>query len=401
MMGGIRSHEFARYLAAQGHDVTIIASWQSESAPPTKTEHVDGYSLHWLHVPYSNSMGYRRRLFAFSKFMVLASWHGCRLPADLVFATSTPLTVVIPGALASWVRRVPWILEIRDLWPEVPIALGALRNPLAQWLARCLERFGYRTASHLIALSPGMKDGILRAGVPASRITVIPNLSDLDRFGPESCDPERFLQLHPQLQGRPIVLYAGTFGRVNGLGYVIQIAAEALKDPGDVAFCVVGDGFERDGLLAQAASAGVLGRNFFVCSPVPKQCLPDVLAASEVCLSFVVDVPELWNNSANKFFDALAAGKPLVINHEGWQADLIRRHDVGVVLPPSDASRAWAMLSKFLACRDRVAGAGRRARQLAESSFNKSHLCAQFETVLRASISAKESARRVSEPGVL
>ena len=360
----------------------MIASWQLSSPPPAKIEHIDGYVVRWLHVPYSNSMGFGRRLAAFLRFMALATWHACGTPADLVFATSTPLTVVIPGAIASWLRRSPWVLEVRDLWPEVPIAMGELRNPVAKWLARGLARLGYRSASHVITLSIGMRDGVLRCGVDEAHVSVIPNLADLDRFSPDKSDPEQFLDRMPFLRGRPIIMYAGTIGRANGMRYLVRIAAEALASSSDVVFCILGDGAERDALHSLAIELGVLDRNLFVRPPIPKLELPSALGSATVCLSFVIDVPELWNNSANKFFDAMAAGKPIAINHEGWQADLLRSTGAGIVLPPSDPATAWHELSTFISDTERISAAGRSARKVAGERFSRFDLACRFERTL-------------------
>jgi glycosyltransferase involved in cell wall biosynthesis len=319
---------------------------------------------------------------SFLQFLLAASWHASRTPADLVFATSTPLTVVIPGAVSAWVRRVPWVLEIRDLWPEVPIAVGALRNPLAKWLARRLARFGYRSATRVVTLSPGMRDGAMRAGCLPDKLSVIPNLSNLASFGEGNSNGEWFLNRYPALRGRLIVMYAGTIGLVNGVDYLIRIAAEARARGSTVAFCILGHGRELHQLRQFAASLGVLDLNLFICPPVAKAQMPDALAAAHLCTSLVIDLPAMWDNSANKFFDALAAGRPIAINHEGWQADLIRSTGVGLVLPADDAPRAWRIIEEFLLDSDGVIKAGQRATSLALERFDAKRLAAEFELVL-------------------
>jgi glycosyltransferase involved in cell wall biosynthesis len=382
MSGGTRSHEFARFLAGQGHTVTLIASWQSPDPPRVPVEHVDGYEVRWIHVPYSNYLRFSRRVLAFVHFMWRASVHAARTPADVIFATSTPLTVVVPGIVGAWARRVPWVLEVRDLWPELPIAVGALRNPALKWLARYLERSGYRSAKHIVALSPGMREGVIRAGCLEEKVTVIPNLADLERFSSHGCDPGRFLRRYPALRGKRIVTYAGTVGLINGVHYLVEIAAHAVQEAEDVAFCILGDGRELDRVRCLAQANGTLGRNVFILAPLPKTDMPDALAAATMCTSLVVDLPELRANSANKFFDALAAGRPIAINHEGWQADLIRETGAGLVLPPHDSKASWLLLRQFLETPGVAESAGRRAREVAELSFDKAKLSRELERVL-------------------
>ena len=164
MSGGTRSFEFARRLADAGHEVNVITAnvnrCPENSAEP---EVIDGIRVHWLPVAYSNQMSYLMRIVAFFKFAVLAARQARKVGGDIVFATSTPLTIAIPGVITSRSLKIPMVFEVRDLWPEMPIAMGALRNPVSKFLARALERFAYRHSSHIIALSPGMAKGVAGA----------------------------------------------------------------------------------------------------------------------------------------------------------------------------------------------------------------------------------------------
>ena len=127
---------------------------------------------------------FRRRLAAFAQFAWRASEAAAAIESDVVFATSGPLSIAIPGAYASWRRSAPLVFEVRDLWPEGAIQLGVLRNPISKAAARWLERFAYERSRRIVALSPGMREGIMKCGVPGEKITVIPNAADLDLFHP-------------------------------------------------------------------------------------------------------------------------------------------------------------------------------------------------------------------------
>jgi len=385
MSGGTRSYEMARRLVAAGHEVDLVTSWREPAAERGwfATEE-EGIRVHWIPVPYENQMGYGRRLEAFARFAIAAAGKAASLDPDVVFATSTPLTIAIPAVYAARARRAPMVFEVRDLWPEVPIALGALRHPVVRALARGLERWAYRHAEAVVALSPGMRDGVVRSGYPTERVAVIPNASDLDLFRP---DPERVRAFRAErawLGDRPLVLYAGTFGLVNGVGSLVALAAALERLAPEARVLLVGDGAERGAVEEAARRSGVWGRNLFIEPPVPKREVAALFAAADLATSVVIDRPELWPNSANKFFDALASGTPLFINYGGWQAELIERHDLGLACWGVPVEEAARRVAELLGDPARLAAAGRRARALAEQLFDREELAAQLAQVLAA-----------------
>jgi glycosyltransferase involved in cell wall biosynthesis len=275
MTGGTRSYEMARRLVACGHDVQMITSDRSTSGGRgwRETEEA-GIHVHWLSVPYSNHMGYLQRLRAFAHFALGASRRAVEVGGDLVFATSTPLTIALPAARAKRRLGVPMVFEVRDLWPTLPIAMGALRSGAAIRAARWLERHAYSNAQHIIALSPGMKAGIVDRGVVPEAVTVVPNSCDLEAF---EVSPDVAVALRHRFEwlgSRPLVLYAGTLGRINGVEYLARIAAETISLDPEVRFVVVGSGKEEEKVRRIADELGVLGRNFFMLPPLPKTTSP-------------------------------------------------------------------------------------------------------------------------------
>lgn len=390
--GGTRSFEIGRRLVAMGHDVTMITSnamMPGELKASKRIERfgVAGMSVVCIPAPYSNKLAFAARVRAFLKFALAGSYHALTTPGDVVLATSTPLTVAIPGIVASKLRGRPMVFEVRDLWPELPIAIGVLRNTLLKILARGLELAAYRCSREVIALSPGMADGVAARGVPRERITVIPNSCDISLFSATAEQADRFLaEFLPGLGGRPIVLYAGTFGLINGVSYLVEVAREMKAILPKVCFVLAGEGAEREKVIQLAENYEVLGLNLKLIPPVPKRRVPELFAAATVSTSVVIDLKELWNNSANKFFDALAAGRPVAINHEGWQADLIRKHGIGLVLPSKDHARAARLLADFISDPQRVADAGNAARRLALSEFDRDEMARRVERVLDRAI---------------
>ena len=383
MAGGIRSYEQARRLVARGHSVDVITTDITPGARELgwRVTDDDGVTVHWFRVPYSNHMSYARRLRAFAEFMVLAGTRAARLRADLVFATSTPLTVAVPGVIAAKLRRVPFVFEVRDLWPEVPIEMGALRNPLARRLAGGLANFAYRNAAEVVALSPGMAAGVT-ARRPGTPTTVIPNAADLDLFAVRPEQVREFRAAHDWLGDRPLIVYTGALGAVNGVEYLVHAARRMRQLDPDIRVLIVGHGKEWDSTRRLAAEYGLLGEVVHMWEKVPKSQLPVILGAATMSSSFVRPVPGLWNNSANKFFDALAASRPIVINYGGWQADLLRETGAGLVLDPVNTDEAAGQLVRHLRDELWLKRAREAAHRLAVEQFSRDLLFERFEQVL-------------------
>lgn len=398
--GGTRSYAMAKRLVKAGHRVTMITSSaffpDTYALSRTTRLSIDGIDIIVLRVPYGNAMGFARRLWAFLQFALRGVWASLSVNGvDAVFATSTPLTIIIPGYIASRVRAAPLIFEVRDLWPDLPIAIGALKNPLLKWFARRMETFAYRSAARIIALSPGMKAGVVSRGTPEDRVVMIPNASDIDLFRVSPEDGHQFLEQHPQLSGSALVTYAGTLGRINAVGYLVDLAEAMLTIDPSVRFLICGDGAERDDVRARAAHVGVLEQNLWMLPPLPKNEMPSLLSASTVAISLFQNLPDMQHNSANKVFDALAAGKPVVVNYGGWQAELLESRSAGLALPPENIETAAQDLSDFLQDTDGLRRAGEQAAALADSRFNRDRLAGQLRDVLEDAVAREPASQKL------
>jgi len=384
---GTRSYEMARRLVADGHEVSMITTDRDQDAPSGwVVDDVEGIRVHRIGIPYANRMGIRERVRSFARFAWAASRRAGSIPADLVFATSTPLTIALPAVRAARKQDVPMVFEVRDLWPELPVSIGALRNPALIAGARALERFAYRNAARVIALSPGMRDGVVRAGYPAERVTVVPNGCDIDLFGASEAEAADLRSAHPWLGSRPLVLYAGTLGRINGVDYLVRVAEQVRDTDDEIRFVIIGSGAEENRVRELARTRGLLDRSLFMLPRVPKTELAGWLGAADVSCSLFVDLPAMWSNSANKFFDALAAGTPPLINYGGWQVDVLERAGAGFRVPAADPRRAAEELVRHLRDRERLAGMGARARGLAEQEFARDVLYPRFRDALEQAL---------------
>ena len=382
MSGGTRSYEMARRMVLAGHEVHIVTSSRiSEKTSPPKwtTEEIDGINVHWYPVKYSNKMSFIRRFVGFLIYALVAGWKSLSIKADIIYATSTPLTVALPAVFASKIHRIPMVFEVRDLWPELPIAVGAIKNKTAIAVARRLERFAYFNSSHIVALSPGMKDGVVKTGYPSEKVSVIPNSSDNAFFGDAGDTTPEIIK---DLIDGPIVFYGGTLGLINGVEYLADIASKMLDINSTVKFVVVGDGAKEEEINDKAKKLGVLNKNFFMFQRLSKKEMPAMLAKATIATSLFVDIPAMWHNSANKVFDAFAAGRPVMINHQGWLADLLTEASAGIVVSANNPQKAAEKLDQFLKDEDRLSAAGVSAKNLATEMFNRDLLAEKLIKIL-------------------
>lgn len=335
--GGTRSYDLARSFVRKGYRVEIVSSTSDVKYRNEKkwtSVEKEGFIVHYVYLPYDNKMSYGKRMGVFFQFIFYATKKLVSLKGDVVLATSTPLTIGIPALVKKWKHKTPYVFEVRDVWPEAVIAIGAIKNKIVQKILYKLEEVIYKNASAIVPLSTDMKDSIVSRYPDICKdkpMSVIENLSEIDRFRPSvNID---IIRQTIGFKPRYTILYAGTFGRVNGIDYVVHLAEELIEIDPSIVFVLIGNGALKDSIIESAKAKDLLNKNIFILPPVPKEELPIWYASADMGSSFVVPIKELWANSANKFFDSLAAGKPVLINYKGWQSDVIENDNVGYVLP--------------------------------------------------------------------
>jgi glycosyltransferase involved in cell wall biosynthesis len=373
-------------LIARGHPVTMICGAHKHSGLDLPYDeargwhrgNVDGIDVISLPLAYSNRDSLVRRGWTFLRFALHSIRLALELDCDLVFATSTPITAVIPGLAAKWLRGKPFVFEVRDLWPELPRALG-LRNPFILGGMSLLEFLGYRSADACIGLSPGIVEGIRSRADERLPIVMIPNGSDLEVFHPA----KRTRLTLPGIGPDDFVAgFTGAHGVANGLDALLAVAEE-LKRRGDtrVKLAFIGDGKEKERLAAKAGELGLTNCLFF--PPVPKAELGAITASLDCGLMVLRDVPAFYRGtSPNKFFDYIAAGIPVVNNYPGWLAGLITEHRCGLVVPPGNAAAFADALQGLASDADARRAMGAAARSLAGKEFARPILADRFITAL-------------------
>ena len=379
---GIRSYEMACRLVARGHQVTMVCGsygggqtgLESPFVGGKRQGMVDGIEIIEFDLAYSNSDGLFVRALSFLKFAVRSIGIALTERYDLVFATTTPLTAGIPGIFARWFRNKPFIFEVRDLWPELPKAMGVIRNPVILAAMSFLEWASYRSAHRLIGLSPGIVKGIAHRGVAHDRIEMIPNGCDLDIFNTHA---EPWLPAGVD-KSHLVAVFAGTHGVANNLDAVLDAARELkLRKRDDIRLVLIGQGKLKPALQKRAAQEHL--DNVIFHDPVNKARLSGLMASADLGLQILANVPAFYyGTSPNKFFDYIASGLPVLNNYPGWLAEMIAKENCGFVVPPDDAALFADALIQAADDRDDLLEKGARGRELAVREFDQRKLADRF-----------------------
>lgn len=379
---GIRSYAMAQSLIRNGHQVTMVCG--SFSAGQTGLDQpfekgvrrglVDGIEVIEFELPYSNSLSFLQRILIFLSFAFKSIKVALFEKYDVLFATTTPLTAGIPGIFAKWFRRKPFVFEVRDLWPELPKAMGVIKNPLILWLMSVLEWISYHSADRLVGLSPGIVGGIVKRGINPKKVASIPNGCDLDIFAVEHRPwrPEHVKDTDL------MAIFTGTHGLANGLQAVVDVAIELkARKRDDIKLVLVGDGMQKKALQQRAQDLQLT--NIVFHDPVNKTKLAGLMASADVGMQILANVPAFYyGTSPNKFFDYIAAGLPVLNNYPGWLAELISSQHCGFTVLPDNPVAFADALEYAAAHRDELKRMGKNAQQVAQQQFDRQRLSQQF-----------------------
>ncbi len=384
--GGTRHHELARYLADQGHRVTVIASPVSYltgnlgvhrekaavntqiSGEPSKGEVtiLRAYTYPALHRSFVH------RVFSFFSFMASSFWTGLKVrKVDLVWGTSPPIFQGVTAWALARLKRVPFLFEVRDLWPAFAIQVGVLHN---RWLIRAslwLERFLYRRADRVVVNSPGFLSHVRERG--ARQVSLIPNGADPRMFDP-AADGADFRAAHG-LEGKFVVLYAGAHGMSNDLGVVLEAAGRLSERP-EIALVLLGDGKDKPALQARAAQMDLHNVHFLV--PIAKIEMPAALAAANACLAILKPIPLYSTVYPNKVFDYMAAGRAVILAIDGVIREVVESAGAGIFVQPGDPQALAQAIRTLADDPDQTAAMGKLGRMHVEAHFDRSALAAKL-----------------------
>jgi glycosyltransferase involved in cell wall biosynthesis len=383
--GGTRHHEFARTLAAQGHQVTVITSPVSYltgaplSTPSMEDPGEDGAGVKILHAYNYRALhkSFFHRFLFFITFMVSSFWKGMRVKnVDVVWGTSPPIFQGITAWALARLKGIPFLFEVRDLWPKFAIGIGVLKNPLLIRLSLWLERFLYQRADWMIVNSPAYVAHVTERG--ARKVELIPNGADPDMFDPS--DRGEFFRARNQLGNKFVLLYAGAHGMSNDLGVVLESARLLAKSGPEVEIVFLGDGKEKTNLEKQARDMG-LGNVLFL-PPVPKTEMPEALAAAEACLAILKPIDEYKMTYPNKVFDYMAAGRPVVLAIDGVIRQVVEAAQCGIFVQPGNPSALAEAIQELAADRGKCRVMGLAGRKYLEDNFSRDGIANKLLEVL-------------------
>jgi glycosyltransferase involved in cell wall biosynthesis len=383
--GGTRHYELARCLVERGHRVTVITSpvsyltgqsrrprtgWIEREHPEEGIQILRTYTYQAFHRSFIH------RVISFLSFMISSFWGGLGVrKVDLVWGTSPPIFQAVTAWLLARIKRTPFLLEVRDLWPAFAIGIGVLRNPLLIRASLWLERFLYRRADRVMVNSPGFIEHVTQRG--ARWVELVPNGADPSMFDPDAVG-EGFRCKH-NLDGKFIVLYAGAHGMSNDLEVVLEAAAQLQQHP-TVQFVLVGDGKEKAALQARAGELAL--KNVLFLPPVAKNNMAEVLAAADACLAILKPLDLYRTTYPNKVFDYMAAGRPIVLAIDGVMRAVVDDADAGVFTAPGDPG-AMALAVETLAADPQAARRkGANGRQYIARYFARPTLARQLTLLL-------------------
>lgn len=383
--GGTRHIEMARQLASHGHRVTIITgttsyltgvkrksslNWKQVTQPEAGITVIHTWSYAALH------KGYLHRLISFFSFMFSSFLAGLQvIHVDVIWGTSPPIFQAFSAWLLSFLKRCPFLFEVRDLWPDFAIAMGVLQNRTNIRLSRWLEKFLYRRADRVVVNSPGYVNHVKAHG--AREVNLVPNGVDTSMFDPDF--DTTTIRSRLNLQNKFIVIYAGAHGPSNDLGILVD-AAELIKDNHDIQVVFVGDGKDKPALVTDVQTRGLTNITFI--APVAKNDMKEVFAMADACIAILKPIELYKTTYPNKVFDYMAAGRPVLLAIDGVIRSVVEEAGAGVFVQPGNAQLlADAIVDLFGKQTERMR-MGESGRRYIQEHFERSKFTGRFEQLL-------------------
>jgi glycosyltransferase involved in cell wall biosynthesis len=369
-----RVYELCRRWVAEGHEVTVVTAPYYKSDIKTNRfiskQNFEGIQVLIINSADSNKHSTFKRAFNALRFSLVSTYFALFLETDVVISSSGPITAAIPGLLAKWLRRKPFVFEVRDLWPKGGIELGKLKSKFIIKIALWFEKLCYKNAALVVPCSVGMEEGVKEI-YPEVRTLVIPNACDTALFSNVKELPNDF-PIH--LKGKKIFLYTGSLGLMDDCSQAIR-AMEFVKDD-SIAMVFAGDGAERSHLEILASK--IKNPNIYFLGLLPKIEIVKWFSIATASLVTFKDYPVLHTSSPNKMFDSFAAGVPIIQTTRGWIKELVEKENCGInALPdkPETIANAINLLASDKDLREKM---GKEARRLAETSFNRDILAEKY-----------------------
>jgi len=389
-----RLSDLARYWAEGGDDVTVLTGMPNHPTgvvPPEykgrirAKEQVDGYRVvrTWLYATPNERMV--RKTLGHLSFMASSVLLGARRAgrADVVVVSSPTFFSILSGWTIARGRRARLVVEVRDLWPAIFVELGVLKNRAVIRMLTALEMTAYRAADEVVVVTEGFRDDLLRRGVSPDKVHVVRNGVDIEAFVPAAADAGVRARLGAA-DGETLVLYVGAHGISHGLETVAEAAGKLTGE--QVRFAFVGEGAAKRRLEERVAELGLA--NVSTLPGVPHHEVPGLLAAADICLVPLRDVPLFSSFIPSKIFEYLASGKAVVGSVRGEPAAILAAAGA-VVVDPEDPGALAGAIRDLAADPDRQATMGRGGRQYVVEHFDRRRLAANYRGILQRAVDSR------------
>jgi glycosyltransferase involved in cell wall biosynthesis len=382
-----RTYEHCKKWVEMGHEVTVISCVPHH--PMGKA--YPGYKNKLVHVEYKDGIksikvltyitaneGFVKRTFNYVFYMVMAILIAPFLSkADVVISTSPQFFNGLAGYFVSRIKRAPWLLEIRDLWPESILAVGAIKNRHIIKALEAIERFVYRKADHIVPVTNAFKDHIIKHGGREEAITVIRNGVDLNFFSEQPADQNYARQLG--VEGKFVASYVGTHGMAHGLDTLVE-AAELLRDRADIVFLTAGDGAERARLQQAVKEKGL--SNVLMLGQLPKADMPKLWSISDASLVLLKKLDLFLTVIPSKIFESMAMKKPIILGVRGESQQIIEEGGSGITIEPENARELADALVSLADSEQKCREIGEAGYRCVAEQFDRTLLAQRFEQVL-------------------
>lgn len=391
-----RTYEHARHWVSLGHQVTVITGFPNH---PTgiirpeyrgyrvKRENVDGIDVLRTWVYVTPNKGFAKRILNFLSFFVSSLFFGATRTdrPDVVIGTSPQFFSAVSAYLLSVVKSVPFIFEVRDIWPQSAIELGALRNRLAIRFLEWLENLLYRKARLIVGVAESTRDYLLAKGIPSDRIAIIPNGVDV-----EFLTFERTITMPSELENKFIVSYIGTHGMSHALDVVLRAAKQLESDP-KIHFLFVGEGAEKDNLLELAQKLEL--RNVSFLPEQPRESLIGFYKRSDVSLVPLKKLPIFSKVLPSKLFELMGTGTAIICSVEGEAADLVKSANAGLAIEPENTEALVAAITQLKTNPELLTRFRESGRRFVFEKYLRSNLAESYLQSIQSAIETGHKAR--------
>lgn len=344
-------YELTQFLAGRGHDVTVVSG---ETGYMRRDPIVRPWYKRLLRREYDGDVkvlrtytyselhkSYWGRLLSFLSFSLTCPFGLLFVPRpEVVVASSPPIFPMISVWLICKVRRIPLVLEVRDLWPESAIQMGVLRNRGLISIMGWIERFLYDQSHRIVALTEGIRQNICQRGWPTEKVDLVTCGVDFSLLYPD--ESLRFdTRQRLGWENKKVVMYFGALGEANNIAVILR-AAQSLLQQEDILFVLIGDGMKR-GVLQNMAQAMELHNTVFL-DAVPKHQASAYLNAADICVVTLQDIPLFKGAIPTKLLDYMACAKPVLCGIEGEAAQIVSAAGAGVIFSPDDAEQLATLI---------------------------------------------------------